>query len=282
MSHEKRPPGEEDAPRSSEAEREVPNSRSAPTALDRALSLVEYLRRECPWDRKQTARSLVPHLLEESREVADAVFHGSSETLKGELGDLLLNVAFQIVVAEEEGRFGRAEVVRTLEEKMRRRHPHLFGQGGEPRSWESVKEEETEQNQGSVLEGIAPGLDPLLRAHRVQARVSRVGFDWAEPRGALAKVAEELAEVERALESESAARLEEELGDLLFAVVNLTRIVDVHAAVALEGANAKFHSRFQRLEALAREREVVLGNASLEALDRLWDQVKEDEGKKGD
>ncbi len=247
--------------------------------LDRALSLVEFLRRECPWDRAQTARSLVPHLLEESQEVAEAIFHGTPEDRRTELGDLLLNVAFQIVVAEEEGAFDRDEVVRVLEEKMRRRHPHLFG--GERVAWEVIKAQERRSRQDAdptgVLDGLVSGLGPLLRAHRIQERVSGVGFDWDDVQGALAKVREELEEVDQAIEVGQTEQVEEELGDLLFAMVNVTRLAGLHAAVLLEGANAKFRRRFERLEALARERGVALGEASLEALDVLWDEAKEEE-----
>lgn len=274
--------------------------------LDRALALVEYLREHCPWDRRQTARSLVPHLLEETHEAVEAIRREDPDALRGELGDLLLNLAFQVVVAEDEGRFTREEVVRVLEEKMVRRHPHLFGLG-EAEKWEAIKARERmdqveaggEAEGGpnpsgttGILAGMAPGLDPLLLAHRIQERVAGVGFDWDEPAGALEKVKEELAEVEETMEAvratageeadegerqEAARRLEEEMGDLLFAVVNLARLTGAHAVPSLELANVKFRRRFERLEALARERGVRLGEASLDELDRIWDEVKGEE-----
>jgi MazG family protein len=245
--------------------------RADPT-LDRALDLVRFLRKNCPWDAAQTPESLVPYLLEEAHEVADAITTDQTAGLAPELGDLLLNVAFQIVLAEERGQFTADDVVQQLEEKMRRRHPHLYG--GEKEDWESLKARERSQTGSSVLHGLPSGIDPLSKAHRIQERVSTVGFDWADAHGAFAKVAEELEEVRVALAAEPSPALEEELGDLLFAVVNLARLAGTHSLQALQQANRKFTGRFEKLEALASARGVVLGQASLEELDRLWDEVK--------
>jgi nucleoside triphosphate diphosphatase len=245
-------------------------------AFDRALDLVRFLRDRCDWDARQTPESLVPYLLEEAHEVADAIVDDEPAALAGELGDLLLNVAFQTVIAEERGRFDREEVVQRLEAKMRRRHPHLYGDGP-PGSWEQMKAQERAPSAGahaSVLDGLARGLDPLSRAQRIQDRVSAVGFDWPDAGGAYAKVEEELREVGAALDGDAEA-LEEELGDLLFAAVNLARLAGAHALRALQRANAKFTDRFLRLEHLARERGIVLGEASLDELDALWDEIKE-------
>jgi MazG family protein len=233
---------------------------------------VRFLRAHCPWDREQTPESLVPHLLEETHEVVDAIQEGSSDQLEGELGDLLLNLAFQIVLAEEKGAFDAASVYERLEEKMVRRHPHLFGDG-ERRDWESLKAEERDQGT-PVLAGLASGLDPLTRAHRMQERAAAVGFDWPDHRGALEKVVEELDEVREALSAADPHALQDELGDLLFAVVNVTRLVHAHPTVALARANTKFQRRFERLEALARERGIVMRDAGLEVLDRLWVELK--------
>jgi len=245
---------------------------AGPGALDRALDLVRFLRREDPWDRDQTAASLVPHLLEETHEVVDAIHAGDAGALEGELGDLLLNLAFQIVVAEERGLFEAESVYRVLEEKMVSRHPHLFG-GGAKRSWEAIKAEQRPEGAGT-LSGLAKGLDPLTKAHRIQQKVAAVGFDWEDHRGALDKVEEELAEVSEAISSGEPDAVEEELGDLLFAVVNLARLAGSHATPALSVANAKFQARFAALEALARERGIDVASAGLEALDALWDEVK--------
>ena len=250
-----------------------------PGALDRALSLVRFLRAECDWDRAQTAESLIPHLLEETHEVVDAIHGGDPNAIEGELGDLLLNLAFQIVVAEEAGELDAESVYRRLEAKMVARHPHLFGDGVR-RDWEALKAAERAEGEG-VLSGVATGLDPLTKAFRIQERVARVGFDWEDHRGALDKVEEEIGEVREAIQSEIPARVDEEIGDLLFAVVNLSRLAGTHPTTALARANRKFQDRFTKLEHLARERRIVMESAGLEALDALWDEVKGNEFGRG-
>jgi len=255
-----------------EGERGNWNPENTPGVMDRALALVAFLREHCPWDAAQTPESLIPHLLEESHEVVDAIRSGDPDELEGELGDLLLNLAFQVVVGEEEGLFSRESVTARLEEKMIRRHPHLFGLG-EKEDWEALKARERGPDR-KTLEGLARGLDPLLRAHRIQERVSGVGFDWDEPAGAWDKVVEELTEVREALAQGAQESVEEELGDLLFSVVNLTRLAGAHPDTVLSRANRKFQVRFEALEELARERGIVLGEASLETLDELWEELK--------
>jgi nucleoside triphosphate diphosphatase len=258
---------------------DAPHRFPGPGTLDRALALVRFLRAECPWDRAQTAASLVPHLLEEAHEVADAIHEGRTEDLAEELGDLLLNLAFQVVVAEEGGTLDAHAVYGALETKMVARHPHLFGTG--PREdWETLKARERAAKEGSagptrgVLSGVARGLDPLTKAYRIQERVAAVGFDWPDYHGALDKVREELEESRVALEGGAPEEVEEELGDLLFAVVNLARLAGTHPTTALARANGKFTGRFERLEQMAGERGIRLEEAGLEALDRLWDELK--------
>jgi MazG family protein len=243
-----------------------------PGALDRALDLVRFLRANCPWDEAQTPHTLIPHLLEETHEVVDAIREGDREALAGELGDLLLNLAFQVVLAEEEGHSDADGIYARLEEKMVRRHPHLFGDG-ERQDWEAMKARERDPGE-SVLSGLAKGLDPLTKAHRIQDRVAGVGFDWEDHRGAWDKVAEELEEVREAIEASNKEAVEEELGDLLFAVVNLTRLAGAHSTTTLDRANRKFHARFERLEAVAKERRIVMEDAGLDVLDALWDELK--------
>jgi uncharacterized protein YabN with tetrapyrrole methylase and pyrophosphatase domain len=281
-------------------------------ALERVMDLVRFLRAHCPWDAAQTPRSLIPYLLEEANEAADAIADEDDHALRAELGDLLLNLAFQLVLAEERAAFGPDAVADTVIDKMRRRHPHLYGLG-DAEEWEQMKARERDAG-ASVLHGVARGLDPLSKAHRIQDRVARVGFDWADATGAWDKVAEELEEVREAMAAMAASRststsasrsrsrsrststststsssrsggdtdsrdaveraLEEELGDLLFAVVNLTRLAGAHALTALHAANRKFTRRFESLEALAAERGMVLEEASLADLDALWDEIK--------
>ncbi len=241
-------------------------------ALDRALAIVEFLRANCPWDRAQTPESLIPHLVEEAQEVVDAIRSGDDRAIEGELGDLLLNLAFQVVLAEETGAFDRVSVADRLEAKMRRRHPHLFGDG-EREDWEVLKARERADDE-SVLSGLPAGLEPLLRAHRIQERLSGVGFDWEDAEGARLKVAEELGEIRAALEGGDPAEVMDEAGDLLFAAVNLARLSGVNASNALARANRKVEARFRRVEELARDEGRRVAEMSLEELDALWDAVK--------
>lgn len=244
--------------------------------LDRALVLVRFLRAGCPWDAAQTHRSLTPFLLEEAYETVEAVVRGDDAGLADELGDLLLNVAFQIILAEERGAFDASDVVQGLEHKMQRRHPHLWG--GEPaESWEALKRRERPDAPTGLLNDDRGGMDPLLRAQRMQERVARVGFDWPDASGALGKVREEIDEVEQEIGTADAERLRSELGDLLFSVVNLARLVGTDAHSALVGANVKFAQRFGALERIARERGVVLGDAGLDVLDEIWEEAKQQE-----
>ena len=249
------------------------HSRDEPGVLDRALHLVRFLRAGCPWDAAQTPISLTPYLLEESLELADAILDAAEDArLQSELGDLLLNVAFQIVLAEERGAFTSEDVVRTLEKKMRRRHPHLYGDAEQRPHWEAEKANERDSN--DVFHGLASRLDPLARAQRVQDRAAGVGFDWDHAKDAFAKVHEEADEVADLLESDDPAALEDELGDLLFAVVNVARLSRLHAATALRLANRKFERRFTRLTELAEERGLKMGQATLTELDELWEEIK--------
>lgn len=244
--------------------------------LDRALELVRFLRAGCPWDAAQTPVSLTAYLLEESLELADAIIESAPEhVLRAELGDLLLNLAFQIVLAEERGTFDAEEVVVELERKMRRRHPHLYGDAERRPDWEAEKA--NERTSDDVFEGLARRLDPLSRAQRLQDRAAGVGFDWENARDAFTKVQEEMHEVAAHLESGEREALQLELGDLLFACVNIARLSGLHAATALRLANAKFERRFAHLTRLAGERGLELGKASLEELDELWEETKDRE-----
>jgi MazG family protein len=231
--------------------------------------MVRDLRRRCPWDRAQTRETLRPYLVEEVLELDHALGEAEPEAIRAEVSDLLLHLAFQLVIAEERGEFTPDEVAEALERKMRRRHPHLF-QLGDAEPWERIKRRE---RQGRTLSGIVPTLPPLLKAYRLQERAASVGFDWPDVAGPLEKVREETAEVERELEP-PAERLADEIGDLLFAVVNLARKAGVHPGPALDRANRKFRDRFEAVEALCAERGIDLDTAGLEVLDALWDEVK--------
>jgi len=254
--------------------------------LARVLSLVRHLRRHCPWDARQTPRSLRPYLLEEADEVADAVAEGDDRELPGELGDLLLNVAFQIVLAEERGSFGATDVVRRLEEKMKDRHPHVYGDAEEPPPWEAMKaregrgvdaEESGDREEGAAEPRDREGTGALGAALRAQRRAADRNFDWPDVRGALAKVREEVDEVERlAGTGADPDRVREEIGDLLFAAVNAARLSDVDPDRALVEAVSKFRDRWGRVLELAADRGLDPDEASLDELDALWERVKEE------
>src|SRR5213595_107587 len=251
------------------------NSPANDTALARALALVRDLRARCPWDHAQTRETLRPYLVEEALELDQALTHGAPAELRDELGGVLLHLAFQIVIGEERREFDAETVTRALEEKMWRRHPKLFGdsQTSDHEGWEKVKRRE--RGAGSrTLRGLPPSLPPLLMAYRLQERAAGVGFDWPDARGPLEKVREELTEVERATGNVQRGTIEEELGDLLFAVVNLARKLAIDPRAALERANDKFQRRFEAMEQLAEQRGVEIGRVGLEELDKLWDEVK--------
>ena len=245
--------------------------------LGDALELMKDLRRRCEWDAAQTHESLRPYLIEEAYEVDDAIRAGDDRALRGELGDLLLQVLFHSVVAEERDAFDFADVVEGFLAKMKARHPHLY-EGGERQSWEGMKAKQRE----SIVDGLPADLPSLHRAFRLQDRAAGVGFDWPDASGPAEKVEEELAEVRSELAAGAMPgehgvpdpRLEEELGDLLFSVVNLCRKLGVHPSLALDKANVKFATRFQAVERLARERGLDVREAGLEKLDQLWDEVK--------
>ena len=257
----------------------------AKPTLEDTLSLMRDLRRRCEWDAAQTHESLRPYLIEEAYEVDDAIRGGNDRLLREELGDLLLQVLFHSVVAEERGAFDFHDVAETFLTKMKGRHPHLYGDGVR-QPWERMKAKKRE----SIVDGLPADLPSLHRAFRLQDRAAGVGFDWPDVQGPIEKVKEETEEVceeiakHPDLASRSATprhdehheRLEDELGDLLFAVVNLCRKAGVHPALALDRANVKFARRFKRVEQLAAERGLRVGEASLEELDRLWDEVKKE------
>jgi nucleoside triphosphate diphosphatase len=249
--------------------------RPEPRALDDALAVMRDLRARCDWDRAQTHDSLRPYLIEEAHEVDDAIGAGHDATLRDELGDLFLQVLFHAVIAEERGAFTMHDVAGALVAKMHERHPHLYGDGVK-RSWEAMKSER--KRRSSLAEGIPAGLPALHRSHRLQDRAAGAGFDWPDAQGPLAKVREEIEEVSEHIgssgEVSDSGALESELGDLLFAVVNLCRKTGVHAGLALDKANQKFVERYGEMERVAAERGLEFTSLSLEEQDAIWDEVK--------
>ena len=251
-------------------------------SLDDTLELMRDLRARCDWDAAQTHESLRPYLIEEAHELDEAIRLKDDKLAREELGDVLLQVLFHSVIAEERGSFSFADVAEGLITKMRGRHPHLYGDAAkEP--WERMKSRQRK----SISEGLPAGLPALHRAHRLQDRAAGLGFDWPDVDGPAKKVEEELTEVRSELETSPPKKpgtppvfdahhsaVEAELGDLLFAVVNLCRKAGVHASIALDKANAKFERRFQQVEKMARERGIDVPHAGLEKLDALWDEAK--------
>ena len=242
----------------------------------------------CPWDLAQTHLSLVPYVLEEAYEVADAVERGTVADLRDELGDLLLQVVFHAQLASEAGGFAFPDVVRSITEKMIRRHPHVFARTDEAAEttadavvagWDSIKavEREAKGKAGRVLDDVPLALPGLTRAVKLQRRASRVGFDWGDVRLVLAKIREETDEIAEALGEEASRRdaaLADEIGDLLFAVANLARHAGIDPESAVRGTNAKFERRFAFIEDRLVERGSAPAQSSLEEMDGLWNEAK--------
>ncbi|MGH7046854.1 MAG: nucleoside triphosphate pyrophosphohydrolase [Stellaceae bacterium] len=260
-------------------------------SIDRLLAIMMRLRdpeRGCPWDREQNFTTIAPYTIEEAYEVADAIARGDMAALKDELGDLLFQVVFHARIAEEAGHFSFDEVATAIVDKMVRRHPHVFGDAeiasaaAQTEAWEAQKAAERRAHARaaglpeSVLDGVALALPALLRAAKIQMRAARIGFDWSEAGPVIAKLGEEIAELETELSTEAGdapdpARVEDEMGDILFAAANLARKLGLDPEAALRRATAKFERRFRAVERLAAERGI---GADLDALDVLWNEVK--------
>lgn len=259
---------------------------SAPAEIDRLLGIMAALRTPvtgCPWDLAQDFSTIAPYTIEEAYEVADAIARGSREELKSELGDLLLQVVFHARMAEEDGSFAFTDVVRALNDKMVRRHPHVFGEASIPdaaaqtENWETIKAAERAarlQADPSVLADVPLALPALMRAEKLTKRAARVGFDWPDVEQVFDKLDEEVAETRAAIESGDADAVEDEVGDMLFVLANLARKAGVDPETALRRANAKFERRFRGIEALLAARGRSLDAADLDEMEALWGEVK--------
>jgi len=252
----------------------------------------------CPWDREQTHATLRPYLIEEAYEVIDALDSGDDAKFAEEMGDLLLQVVFHSEIAREQQRFSVADVLREIHDKMVRRHPHVFGNVRAKNStevlqnWERIKATERidkdsasqngakpQQKPTSLLDGVSRGLPAMLQGLQLTRKAARAGFDWHDADGIFEKLREEMAEVRHALAEKDSKKAEEELGDLLFAVVNLARFVQVDPEIALKKANAKFQRRFMEMEKAALERDRTFDGMPHEDKESLWDAVKHGEKK---
>lgn len=267
--------------------------RSSPTAarpkpIDRLVEIMRTLRspKGCPWDREQSVRTLKPYLIEESYEVLDAIDSGDRAKLAEELGDVLLQVVFQAQICAEEGSFDFDDVARGIGDKLVHRHPHVFGKvkvsGSDEvlRNWDQLKKaEKKDEGERSVVGGLPRHLPALHKAQQLQKRVARVGFDWDAAHQVVDKVDEEVAEVKEAMASGSSRRVREEIGDLLFAVVNLSRFLGHDAEEALGETIAKFIRRFQGIERRLHEQGKKVTDCKLAELDAIWNQIKAEESK---
>jgi tetrapyrrole methylase family protein / MazG family protein len=256
-------------------------------SLVRFHQLARTLRERCPWDQEQTHQSLIKYLLEETYEVVDALQSlepddpSTDTALIEELGDLLYQIEFHATIAEQEGRFTMADIVDGIHDKLVRRHPHVFGSVEAAdadtvvANWDAIKH--AEKGRTSVFDGVAMSQPSLSYAYHVQRKAAKVGFDWPDVGGALPKIGEEMAELTDAINADDRRRIDDELGDLLFAVVNVARHLDLEPETALRAATNKFRRRFEGVERLATERGIVMGDANLAMLDALWDEVKRSE-----
>ena len=273
------------------------------TAIDRLIAIMTMLRDKqhgCPWDLEQTIKSLLPYTLEEVYEVADAIENNDLVELEDELGDLLFQVIFYAQIAKEQGAFDFQDIATAISDKLVRRHPHVFPAGdveqfGIPQdisaqqvvvNWEAIKEIEREEKrkkdrkqavQGveSILDDVPRALPAMERARKLQKRAAQVGFDWAKIAPVLEKLKEEVAEFEEALSSGDLERMSDELGDVLFATINLARHSNIEPEVALRSTNRRFETRFKWIETALSRRGKVFKDANLDELDALWDQAKE-------
>ncbi|MFL6583428.1 MAG: nucleoside triphosphate pyrophosphohydrolase [Chthoniobacterales bacterium] len=250
------------------------------TPFERLCQIVAQLRAPggCPWDREQTNASLAPKLLEEAYETDHAIRENDDDNLREELGDVLLLVVMHAEIAREAGRFEIGQIVHEVTEKLIRRHPHVFGDAevkeseGVVRQWEAIKHGEKARQH--YLEGVAAALPALMRAEKIQKKAARVHFDWSSLADVVAKVDEELAETKEAIQSNDSRAIEDEIGDLLFAVTNLARKAGLDAEATLQSATDKFVGRFNHLEDRVRARGKQLGELRLEELDAIWEELK--------
>ena len=247
-------------------------------SFEKLVGIMKKLRSPggCDWDRAQTHESLKPYIIEEAYELLNAIESGDDEELKEELGDVLLQVVFHSQIASERGAFDISDVVETLCEKLIRRHPHVFGKSGgySYKQWEDIKAKEKNKKSVSRIGDLNPALPALSMARRIQENASAVGFDWENVEGVFEKVLEEFEELKKSFSEGDKGRISEELGDLLFSVVNLSRFLNVDPENALRKATERFWRRFRRMEEMIEKDGLKFEDLSIEELDRYWEKVK--------
>ncbi len=261
---------------------EMIDSPAAGQQLARLRAIMHRLRAAggCPWDAEQTHESLVPHLIEEAYETVDTIQRGDHEHLKEELGDLLLQVVFHSEIAGEAGRFTLDDVARGISEKLVRRHPHVFGESNAAdsdavlRQWDEIKRAEKGDEDALFLHAVGKGLPALLRASKLQKKAAKVGFDWPVESGVIAKIREELLELEAAVDAQDLAAVSEEMGDLLFSVVNLARFRNVDPEILMASANTKFENRFGEMERILSATGLSLEAATAPQMEAAWETAK--------
>lgn len=249
-------------------------------AFDRLLTIMDELREQCPWDKKQTLQTLRHLTIEETYELGDAILDNDLEEIKKELGDLLLHIVFYAKIGSETNDFDIADVANGICEKLINRHPHIYGdvkvkdEEDVKRNWETIKLKEGKK---SVLEGVPNSLPALVKANRIQEKVAGVGFDWEKPEQVFEKLEEELAEFQDEVKAENRVKMEAEFGDVLFSMVNYARFLDINPENALERTNKKFIGRFQFLEKKAKEAGKSLKELSLAEMNEFWEEAKSTE-----
>ena len=255
------------------------------SAFDELVLVMKKLRSKegCPWDREQSHETLKPYIIEETYEVLDAIDRADDRELREELGDLLLQIVFHAQIASEQRRFTMDDVASSIVKKLKRRHPHVFGDVEVEdsqhvlRNWEEIKKQE---GKVSVLQGVPDSLPALLKAQRIQEKVGRVGFDWDDIRGAFDKMHEEITELDKAVQEGKQRDIEDEFGDILFSLVNVARFLNVDAEESLRQTTRKFSKRFQYIETrVAEQGERPIEDYSLEELEALWEEAKSEKGR---
>lgn len=259
------------------------NMESKKQAFERLLNIMDDLREKCPWDREQTIESLRILTIEETYELAEAITNKDMQNIKEELGDVLLHIVFYAKIGDEKGEFNIESVINELCDKLIRRHPHVYGDlkledsEAVKKSWEAIKlQEKGRKKKKSVLEGVPASLPALPKAFRIQQKAKKVGFEWETTEQVWDKVAEEMDELKEAVASKDANHINEEFGDLLFALTNYARFLNIDPEGSLERSNQKFIKRFQKMEDVAKERNLDLMAMTLQEMDDIWNEVKVD------